>query len=240
MRQQRIVIALALAILPATLAAQDQLPDVERELVARGAPVAWAQNVAEIVAAARADGLPTGPLVSKALEGWAKRGRVPPDRVLTVLSQLAERFGEARDLTTSAGVEDPPGSLVAAAAEALGRGMTSADVRAVIAAAPTPEAAATGMTVAGLLAAQGLDIAAAIRAVEDDFQRGRTVAELLELPSGMAALLGRGIPASAIAQQILQGGGLPIGGPGARPQGVPPTKGPVTDIPAKGRGQRRN
>ncbi len=235
MKQQRIVIALALAILPATLAAQDQLPDVERELVARGAPVAWAQNVAEIVAAVRADGLPTGPLVSKALEGWAKRGRVPPDRVLAVLNQLAERFSEARDLTRSAGVAVPPGSLVAATAEALGRGMTSADVRAVIAAAPTPEAAATGMTVAGSLAAQGLDIAAAVRAVTENLGRGRAVAELLELPSGVAALLGQGIPASEIAQQILQGGGLPIGGPGVRPQGVPPAKGPVVDPPAKGR-----
>ncbi len=116
MKRAGIMIGFGLAILPVTLAAQDQLPDVERELVARGAPVAWAQNVAEIVAAARADGLPTGPLVSKALEGWAKRGRVPPDRVLTVLNRLAERFGEARDLTTSAGVADPPGSLVAAAA----------------------------------------------------------------------------------------------------------------------------
>ncbi len=235
MKQARIMIGIALAILPVTLAAQDQLPDVERELVARGAPVAWARNVADIVSAARADGLPTGPLVSKALEGWAKRGRVPPDRVLTVLNQLAERFGEARELVNSAGVDNPPGTMVAATAEALGRGMTSADVRAVIAAAPTPEAAATGMIVAGSLAAQGLDIAAAVRAVEDELRRGRTVAELLQLPSGVAAMLGRGVPASAIAQQILRGGGLPIGGPGVRPQGVPPAKGP-----AKGRGKRGN
>lgn len=240
MKQARMMIGFVLAILPVTVAAQDQLPDVERELVARGAPVAWARNVADIVAAARADGLPTGPLVSKALEGWAKRGRVPPDRVLTVLNQLAERFGEARELVNSAGVDNPPGTLVAATAEALGRGMTSADVRTVIAAAPTPEAAATGMTVAGSLAAQGLDIAAAVRAVEDDLKSGRTVAELLELPSGVAAMLGRGVPAHAIAQQILHGGGL-IGGPGgARPRGVPPTKGPVKGIPAKGRGKGGN
>lgn len=240
MKQARIMIGFVLAILPVTVAAQDQLPDVERELVARGAPVAWARNVADIVAAARADGLPTGPLVSKALEGWAKRGRVPPERVLTVLNQLAERFGEARELANSAGVDNPPGTLVAATAEALGRGMTSADVRAVIAAAPTPEAAATGMTVAGSLAAQGLDIAAAVRAVEDDLKRGRTVAELLELPSGVAAMLGRGVPASAIARQILQGGGLGIGPGGARPRGVPPTKGQVPDLPAKGRGKGGN
>lgn len=241
MKQARIMIGIALAILPVTLAAQDQPPDVERELVARGAPVAWARSVANIVAAARADGLPTGPLISKALEGWAKRGRgVTPDRVLTVLNQLAERFGEARDLTNSAGVDNPPGTLVAATAEALGRGMTSADVRAVIAAASTPEAAATGMTVAGSLAAQGLDISAAVRAVENDLQRGRTIAELLELPSGVAAMLGRGVSANAIAQQILHGRGLNGGPGGARPRGVPPTKGPVTGIPAKGRGKRRN
>lgn len=235
MNRLRILLAGALAILPATVAAQDQLPDVQRELVARGAPVEFARTVADIVAAARADGLPTGPLFSKALEGWAKRGRVPPDRVLAVLTQLAERFGEAREVTRSAGIDDPPGSLVAAAAEGLGRGMTPEDVRTVIAAAPTLEAAATGIIVAGSLAAQGLDIADAVRSVEGALQRGRSVAELLELPSGVAALLGQGIPTSEIAQQILQGGGLPGGGPGARPRGIPPTKGPVTDIPTKGR-----
>jgi hypothetical protein len=238
MKPARMTIALALMLLPATLAAQDQLPDVERQLVARGAPVEWAQSVAEIVAAARADGLPTGPLVSKALEGWAKRGRVPPDRVLAVLNQLMGRFGTARDLAVGTGLDDPPGSLVAAAAEGLGRGMTPENVRDVIAAAPTPEAAATGMTVAGSLAAQGLDVAAAVRAVRDDFRNGRSAAELLELPSGMAALIGQGMHPRDIAQQIVRGGGFPGRGSGARPKGVPPTKGP-TDIPTKARGRRR-
>jgi hypothetical protein len=230
-----IALTLALAALPATLAAQQHLPDVDQQLVARGAPVAWAQSVAELVAAARGDGLPTGPLVSKALEGWAKHA--PPDRVLAVLTQLVEGFGTARDVAQGAGIDNPPGSLVAAAAECLGRGMNPQNVRDVIAAAPTPEAAATGMTVAGSLAAQGLDVAAAVRAVEDDFHNGRSARELLELPSGLAALIGQGMHPRDIAQQIIQGEGFPGRGSGARPQGVPPTKGP-TDIPTKRKGRR--
>jgi hypothetical protein len=230
-----IALALALAPLPAALAAQEHLPDVERQLTARGAPVAWAHTVAELVAAARGEGLPTGPLVSKALEGVAKHA--PQDRVLAVLTGLVERFGTARDVAQGAGIDDPPGSLVAAAAEWLGRGMSRRNVRDVIAAAPTPEAAATGVTVAGSLAAQGLDVAAAVRAVEDDFHNGRSAAELLELPSGLAGLIGQGLHPRDIAQQIIQGEGFPGRGSGARPQGVPPTKGP-TDIPTKRKGRR--
>ncbi|MCZ6916986.1 MAG: hypothetical protein O7I93_09430 [Gemmatimonadetes bacterium] len=237
MKRGRMMIALALALLPATLAAQDQLPDVERQLVARGAPVEWAQSVAEIVAAARAEGLPTAPLVSKALEGWAKRGRgVTPERILAVLGQQVGRFGTARDVARGTGLANPPGSLVAAAAEGLGRGMTPEDVRTVIAAAPTPEAAATGLMVAGSLAAQGLDMAASVRAVRDDFRNGRSAAELLELPSGMAALIGQSMHPRDIARQIGRGGGFPGRGAGHRPKGVPPTKGPPPQAKGKGRG----
>ena len=67
---------------------QAQRPGVREMLIARGAPTEFADNVAVIVGQAEANQLPTEPLASKALEGWAKRGRVPADRVILVMTQL--------------------------------------------------------------------------------------------------------------------------------------------------------
>lgn len=214
-----------------------QESDVGETLAARGAPADFAQQVVEIVARAGAQGLPTEPLVDKALEGWAKRGRVPPARVVNVLEQLAGRLLVARDETVRAGLTDAPGGVVAAAAEALGRGMSPAEVQQVIASAPAPQAAATALTVAASLTAQGLASSAAVRSVGDAFVRGEGVAEVLELPSVVAALTAGGVPMSEVARQILEGkvlGGPGSGGrgpPDGRPGGVPPARGPVTDRP---------
>jgi hypothetical protein len=204
-----------------------QQATIREQLVARGAPEAFADQVAGIVAQARADGLPTAPLASKALEGWAKRNRVPPERVVTALQGLSGRLGEGRVATVAAGLDPPPGPVVAAAAEALGRGMTSEDVRSVIQGAPTPDEAATGLTVASALAAQGLENRAAVMAIRNAHQRGRPSREVLELPSALADLLKRGVPMSEVARRIHEGGGLPLGaqagGQGSRrPDHVPP------------------
>jgi hypothetical protein len=181
------------------------------------------------------------PIEAKALEGWAKRGRVPQERVLVALEQLAAGLEAGRDATVRAGLDPPPGDVVAAAAEALGRGMSAEDVRSVIAAAQTPEAAAMGLTVAASLAAQGLDRAAALKAVRDALGPGHGPTDILELPSAVAGLLARGVPMSDVARQILQGGGLPLPStPGAgvgkgRPTGIPPGRGPPTEPPGRGR-----
>lgn len=208
-----------------------QEPGVRQQLLERGAPTEFADQVAAIVAAADEASLPTEPIVSKALEGWAKRGRVPPDRVITVLTQLTSRLAQGRDLTRGAGLDPPPGMVVAAAAEALGRGMGPDDVRDVLAASPTPEAASTGLTVASSLAAQGLGNAAAVRAIRDAYRSGRPPEEVLEYPSAVTDLLGRGERMADVARRILQGGGLPLpSGPGVgnqsgRPQSVPGARG---------------
>ncbi len=230
MKRSIVILGLAVASVLAPRKAETQQPNIRDQLVARGAPTAFANPVAAIVAAARADGLPTEPLASKALEGWAKRGRVPPERVLAVLEQLAGRLEAGRDATAAAALDPPPGSVVAAAAEALGRGMTAAHVRAVIQSAPTPAAAATGLMVASALAAQGLETAAAVKAVRDAHAQGRPPEEVLEFPSAVADLLGRGVPMSDVARRILEGGGLPLavaagGATSRRPPDVPPGRG---------------
>ncbi len=221
--------------------ANGQQDGIREQLLARGAPPEFALQVAEVVAAADAQGLPTQALATKALEGWAKRGRVPPERVLFVLESISANLRAGRTATTEAGLDPPPRVVVAAAAEALGRGMTPADVQAVIGAADSPEAASMGLTVASSLAAQGLERAAAVRAVRNTYQHGGGPTAVLELPSAVAGLVARGVPMSDVARQILEGEGLPL--PAARglglgkgrPGNVPPGRGPPIEPPGHGK-----
>lgn len=206
-----------------------QQHEVRAMLIARGAPEEFVNQVATIIEQAEASQLPTEPLISKALEGWAKRGRVPADRVIVVMTQLQGRLRVGRELTIGSGMEPPPEAVVAAVAGALGRGMRREDVLEIIEAAPEPNAAATGLTVASALAAQGLERAAAVRAVGDAFRGGRTPEEVLEFPSVVTGLRAQGEPMAGIARRIMEGGGLAVptgqgnamGGRGGRPPGVP-------------------
>ena len=230
MRLRRLLVTVAVIGSVGTAAAVGQEGDVGLQLAARGAPSAFIEQVVQIVTQAGQVGLPTLPLESKALEGWAKRGRIPPERVVAVLQELAARLASARDATVASGLDPAPGNVVASAAEALGRGMSPQDVRDLIATAPTPEEAATGLMVASALAAQGLETAAAVRAVHDAHVKGRPPEDILEFPSAVASLLGRGVPMSDVAGMILQGGTLPLpsaagGAASRRPQNVPPSRG---------------
>jgi hypothetical protein len=127
--------------------------------------------------------------------------------------------------------------VVSAAAEALGRGLTAEQVRELIRTAPAPAAAAAGLRVAASLAAQGLESAAAVRAVRDAYRSRRQPEEIFELPSAVAELLGQGIPMAEVARSILEGGGLPLpaaagGSAAGRPGSVPPTLGPPPGTPS--------
>lgn len=224
-----LLLVVALTLVPSAVSAQ--AGDIRQQLVARGATAAFADAVAELVAVAQNDGLPGGPIASKALEGWAKRALVTPERVLAVLRQIPGRLSVGRDATVAAGLDPAPGNVVAAAAEALGRGMTLDQVRELVEAAPTPEAAATGLLVASSLVAQGLETAAAVKAVGDAYRGGRPPDEVLELPSAVAGLFARGAAPADVARQIFEGVQPLIP--------VSPGRGPVTDLPQRGRRNRR-
>ena len=105
--------------------------------------------------------------------------------------------------------------------------MTADDVRAIVSSASDAEQAAAGLTVGASLCAQGLEPAAAVRAVQQVYRRHAGAAGLFELPSAVADLTGRGVPMSDVARRIMQGGGLPVpaAGQGAgqgRPGTIPP------------------
>jgi hypothetical protein len=199
--------------------------------------------VETLVREAERDGLPGEPIENKAIEGLAKRA--PADRILPGLEQLRVRLRQGLTETEAAGLRPAPGAVVAAAAEALGRGMEPADVRELIRDAPAPDAAAAGLTVAAALTAQGLDHRAATRAVHDAYGRGPSPEQLFELPSAVADLRAHGMPMSDVARRIMEGGGLPLppmAGEGrghGPPGGVPPGQLPKEQGPGQGRGRRR-
>ena len=93
--------------------------DVRAQLTSRGLPAGLVDQVAAVAADAAARGLPTAPLANKALEGWEKK--VPAPRIVSVLEQFAARMGNARDAVRAAGVPNPPGEVVSAAAAELPR-----------------------------------------------------------------------------------------------------------------------
>jgi len=229
------------SIAAAAQPAPAQERNVRAELTARGAPPAYVEVIAERVSAARAARLPAGPMIDKALEGWAKRVSAP--RVEVALDQLRSRLEAGRAAVIAAGASEPTDAVVAGAAEALARGLTPDDVRALVSRAPGSEAAAAGLMVAASLHAQGLDHAASVRAVEEAYGPEVDPAQLYELPSVVAGLAGQGMPMADLARRIMQGGGLPLppmaGGAGqgaGRPGQVPP--GPQGNQ-GSGRQQRR-
>ena len=216
--------------------AHGQQPDLAARLVQRGAPPAFAQAVSQLATQARAEGLPVGPLADKAFEGLAKG--YAPDQILPVVQALAAELQEGRGAVVSPKLPDPPGTLVAAAAEALSRGMSHAEVAAVLQAAPTPADAAVGLTVAASLAAQGIVPGDATRAVTDAYRHGRSSEDVLELPSVTSNWFAEGVGMPEVLKRIRAGAGLsfPPGlnrGATGGPPGSFPGKGPPINPPGK-------
>lgn len=215
--------------------AYGQQPDLAAGLSQRGAPPAFARAVSQLAARAQADGLPAEPLVDKAFEGLAKG--YAPDRILPVLQALATGLQEGRTAVVSAKLPHPPGALVAAAAEALARGIGRAGIAQILQAAPTPADAAVGLTVAASLAAQGIDAPDAVRAVSNAYRHGRSREDVLELPSVTSNWFAEGVGMPEVLSRIRSGAGLsfPRGvnsGAGA-PPGEYPGTGPPINPPGK-------
>src|SRR5207302_990104 len=79
--------------------------------------------VQEIAADAAAHGLPTDPLVEKAIEGGAKR--VPAERLIAAVRALAGRLAGAWDAVRAGGLESPTADVVEGGADGLSAGLTA-------------------------------------------------------------------------------------------------------------------
>ncbi|HLB38188.1 MAG TPA: hypothetical protein VJL31_16570 [Gemmatimonadales bacterium] len=212
-----------------------QQADLRQRLVDRGAAPEFAQQVVQVVAAARTSGLPVEPLADKAFEGLAKG--YPAERILPVVQLLADRLRAGRTAALSAGLTQPSGRVVAAAAEALGRGMERNEVVQLLQAAPGPDAASVGLTVAASLVAQGIASRDATHAVETAYHEGRSARELLELPSVTSSWFAEGVTLPEVVKRIHQGQALPFppgrGGAQGGPPGLRPGTGPPINPPGK-------
>ncbi len=218
-----------------TSALATQQADLRSRLVERGAAPAFAQQIAQVAAQARAEGLPVEPLADKAFEGLAKG--VSAEGILPVVQGLADRLRAGRAVAVLAGLSRPPGAVVAAAAEALGRGIERGDIVDVLRAAPAPEAGSIGLTVAASLVAQGIEPREATRAVEVAYREGHSAQEVLELPSVTSSWLAEGVQLPEVLKRIREGQGLPFppgrGAATMRPPGLRPGTGPPINPPGK-------
>ena len=230
--------ALALALLaavPATLAAQEAGGSVEARLSARGLPADLVHEVQHVATDAAAHGVPAGPIADKAIEGWAKH--VPTPRLLTALRSFAARMAEAGAAVRSGGLERAPGSVIAAAAEAMGGGLRSEEVSSVVRAAGTAEEAAPGLSVAASLTAQGLAAKQAVTIVVNAMVHRRPMSQLLDLPSVARSMHDQGMSPGEIGERLLphrgddgHGGGDHHGDHNDRPPGMPPGPDPAGPV----------
>lgn len=227
MRRARWLLTLGLLAAPAALAAQDGA--VRAQLVARGLPADLALAIDSIAVRAQADGLPANPLADKAIEGWAKH--VPAARIVAAVRVFAGRMGEARAAVRGAGVMTPDGALIAAATEAIGTGITAPSIGTVVRAAPQPQLAAPALTVAAALRAQGFSSDQAVTVVAEAMRGGRSVSQILDIPSVARAMQAQGMTPTEAGRRILQG--APPGGIGAPPgmRDHPPNSGPLPPLP---------
>lgn len=187
-------VVLALLAGPLPLAAQSVRPRLEGRVPASVIPA-----IDSLVQSAAQEGLPTEPLVQKAIEGGAKQVAAP--RIVAAVQVSLSQLRGARDLLVRAGDPPPvpPGEVITVA-WALRRGLPGTVVERVAGALPHPPRAPALHAVADLVAHRfDADSAAdlIIEAVRDgvpqerlldvstaalhEVQRGRSRAEAIEV-----------------------------------------------------------
>jgi hypothetical protein len=214
-------LAAILAAVP-TLEAQDARLDARLDATTRTA-------VAALVDSARAAGLPTEPIVDKALEGATKRAS--GDRIVTALRNLTADLRAAR---LALGPAAPDGDVIAGAgAIRAGAGRETLER---IKGVRGKAGLSVPLAVLSDLVARGVPVDTAANVILHLARGGASDADYTGLERGVARDIGAGAPpgaaaavrarvASAEAQSA--GGGPPPGVPGKgpkEPKGKPPSR----------------
>jgi len=213
----------ALAVAPSPVGAQS--PEAARlESVRAQVSAEVGRALVELTAQAERRGLPTEPLLNKALEGTAKR--VPSPQILTALRQVLDDLGSAQALLEGSAFSGPQD--VAAVAVALRRGAPPEAVRRLSLGAPVGEP--IGATVHALadLMQRGVDDRDALRLLLTWRTQGGDAGQLRQLPAAVDLMLRQGsLPTQAAAaiEAALRAGRLPAG------LGPPAGAGPPTGRP---------
>ena len=174
--------------------------------------------VQDIAADAAAHGLPTEPLVQKAIEGGAKR--VPTERLIAAVRGLAARLAGAADAVHAAGLAAPQADVVEGGADGLSAGLTAGQVGTLVRASRAPYDPALVLRVAATLAAIGVPPKQTVQLVEGLIKDGKSPNDLLGLPGAVQADVAEGATPEQAAEHVGHGGGnMP---PGRPPDFVPP------------------
>jgi hypothetical protein len=212
---RRVLLALAFCAAPAALHGQD--PRLEGRL-----DPATQAAVGALVDSARAAGLPTEPIVDKALEGATKRAS--GERIVAALRTLTTDLRTAR---AALGPEAPEADIVAGATAI--RAGAPTDLLGRIAKARGKSGLAVPLAVLSDLVARGVPVDTAATAVLNLAQRGAGDADFTGLERGVAQDIGAGASPGVAAAVRAHGGGAGAeshgGGPPAGVPASPPRKG---------------
>mgnify|MGYP001221404197 CR=1 FL=1 len=154
------------------------------------------RDLERAVEAARARGLPTEPLVDKALEGAAKG--VPAERILAVVRQLAEDLERAYALVVRSGTAAP--ADVTAVADAIRRGVPEDAIRTLHGGSASGEPIALAVHTLADLLDRGVPVDVALDVLAAWRSFGARPDQLRELPAAVERLIREGaLPAQAAA-----------------------------------------
>jgi len=173
--------------------------------------------VQDIAADAAAHGLPTEPLVQKAIEGGAKR--VPAERLIAAVRALAARLAGAAEAVHEGGLVTPKADVVEGGADGLSAGLAAGHVSELVRASHAPYDPALVLRVAATLAALGVPPKQTVQLVEGMIKDGKSSSDLLGLPGEVQADVADGATPEQAAEHVGHGGGTP---PGRPPDWVPP------------------
>ncbi|HET7025448.1 MAG TPA: hypothetical protein VFI39_09615 [Gemmatimonadales bacterium] len=197
--------ALGITLQAGGLAAQDQR-------LAR-LDAATRAGVTVVIDSLRAGGLPTEPLIQKALEGASKGASA--DRIVMAVRALGRDLGLVHALLGPSATE---AELVAGAAAVRG-GVAGSDIAA-LARLQAGRGLLVPLSVLAELVARGVPVDSAAAAVTRVAQRGGGNADFNTLERGIEHDIEAGIPAGAAASVRAGVQGPPIGVPGAVNRGL--------------------
>ncbi|HMC82509.1 MAG TPA: hypothetical protein VKL61_04685 [Candidatus Polarisedimenticolia bacterium] len=169
--------------------------------VGRGVEAGELGRLLEVVAEAKRQGLPVGPVLDKVKEGLAKR--VPPERIVSVASRISEELVTSRDLIRQAerdGVRVKKARererAIEAVADALGRGISPGEVQELSRHVSRREGAMSRLEMAAKVTADlvsmGLVPREASGTVAAALSEGLSRRDVERLPEGLARELRRG------------------------------------------------
>jgi len=215
---RRVILALVLAAPPGVLQGQDPRLEGRLDPATRAA-------VAALVDSARAAGLPTEPIIDKALEGATKHASA--ERIVAALHNLAADLRAARG---ALGPKAPDADIVAGATAI--RAGAQADLLDHLEQARGKDGLAVPLSVLSDLVARGVPVDTAAAAVLNLAQHGAGDADFTGLERGVAQDIGAGAPPGVAAAVRAHGGGAGGGlsqgqnaGPPANVPANPPKKG---------------